>query len=64
MTNFKETLQAVGAALVALVLAPVVALFGLTMLGLAIGAASLVVGGTAAMVWKKNREEAETASAE
>lgn len=45
MKNFQDTLKLVGGALVALVLTPVIALFGLTILGLSIGLAALVTGG-------------------
>lgn len=59
MKNFQDTLKLVGGALVALVLTPVIALFGLTILGLSIGLAALVTGGVAARVWSQSRDEKE-----
>jgi uncharacterized membrane protein len=56
MKKITNTLQVVGGALVALVLAPVVALFGLTILGLAIGAAALLTGGITAKIWQHSRQ--------
>ena len=56
MTKFQNTLQLVGGALVALIVTPVIALFGLTILGLSIGLAALVTGGVAARVWSQSRE--------
>jgi hypothetical protein len=55
MKKITNTLQLVGGALIALILAPVVALFGLTILGLAIGAAALMTGTITAMVWTQGR---------
>ncbi|WP_162617648.1 hypothetical protein [Yoonia maritima] len=55
MHKIIDTLQVIGGALIALILAPVVALFGLTILGLAIGAAALMTGTITAMVWQQNR---------
>lgn len=63
MEKITNTLQLVGGALAALILAPVVALFGLTILGLAIGAAALTTGTLTAMVWQQNRK-AEAAKAD
>ncbi len=59
MKNFQDTLKLVGGALVALVLTPVIALFGLTILGLSIGLAALVTGGVAARVWSQSRDTEE-----
>lgn len=55
MQKIINTLQVIGGALVALILAPVVALFGLTILGLAIGAAALMTGTITALVWQQSR---------
>ena len=63
MKKITNTLQLVGGALAALILAPVIALFGLTILGLAIGAAALLTGTLSAIVWQQSRA-AETAKAQ
>ena len=63
MQKITNTLQLVAGGLAALILAPVVALFGLTILGLAIGAAALMTGTITAMVWQQSRK-AEAAMAE
>jgi len=55
MHKIINNLQVIGGALVALILAPVVALFGLTILGLAIGAAALMTGSITAVVWQQSR---------
>ena len=62
MEKFTNTLKLVGGALVALIMAPVVALFGLTLLGLAIGAAALTTGTIGAMVWQQTRKAQEAAA--
>lgn len=56
MEKFKKNAQLIGGALAALVLAPVVALFGLVIFGLAVGAAALTTGTLAAMVWQQTRK--------
>ena len=60
MTKITQTLQIALGALAALILAPFVAVFGLIVMGFAIGAAALMTGIMSAVVWSEARKmEAE-----
>lgn len=63
MTRFKTTFQTVTAALAALLLAPVVALFGLTLLGLAVGSTVLMSAAIAFAAHRAQRDGAPDAGA-
>ena len=53
MRNLTTHLKTAAGVLMALILSPVIALFGLTVLGLAFGSALLVTAFATAVVWKE-----------
>ena len=55
MTKITQTLQIALGALAALILAPFVAVFGLMVMGFAIGAAALMTGIMSAVIWSQSR---------